>query len=44
MVARVDVPLGFDVHLTQGACESLGLDEGRHVWLVIKTYSWRVVV
>ena len=44
MIARVDAGPGFHVHLTPGACESLALADGRRVWLVIKTYSWRVVV
>jgi ABC-type molybdate transport system ATPase subunit len=54
MIARVRVGLPavasaeaepcFTVHLTQGACTSLDLAEGRPVWLVIKTYSWRVVI
>ena len=43
MVARVNAGPVFDVHLTQEACTSLALGEGRRVWLVIKTYSWRVV-
>jgi molybdate transport system ATP-binding protein len=34
----------FDVHVTPGASEALGLAPGRQVWLVIKTYSWRVLV
>jgi molybdate transport system ATP-binding protein len=34
----------FEVHLTPGACQALDLREGRRVWLVIKTYSWRVVI
>ena len=44
IVARVRAGASFEVHLTPGASESLALSEGRHVWLVIKTYSWRVVV
>jgi len=43
VVARVSAGPGFDVRLTPGACESLGVERGRDVWLVIKTYSWRVV-
>jgi molybdate transport system ATP-binding protein len=43
IVARVAAGPGFDVHLTPAACESLGLAVGRHVWLVIKTFSWRVM-
>ena len=37
--ARVDCGVFFQVHLTPGARESLALDAGRAVWLVIKTYS-----
>jgi molybdate transport system ATP-binding protein len=44
VVARVIAGPSFSVHLTPGAAESLALAEGRHVWLIIKTYSWRVVV
>ena len=32
----------FLVHLTPAACDALGLAIGRTVWLVIKTYSWKV--
>jgi molybdate transport system ATP-binding protein len=44
VVARVRAGAAFEVHLTPGACASLGLADQRPVWLVIKTYSWRVVV
>ena len=44
IVAHVIAGPSFEVHLTPGACESLSLAQGRPVWLVIKTYSWRVVV
>jgi molybdate transport system ATP-binding protein len=44
MVAQVDAGASFEVHLTPGACESLELMAGRQVWIVVKTYSWRVVV
>jgi len=37
--ARVDCGAIFRVRLTPGARESLALDVGRAVWLVIKTYS-----
>jgi molybdate transport system ATP-binding protein len=43
MIAKTDAGRVFEVHLTPGACESLGLKPGRHVWLVIKTHSWRFV-
>ncbi len=40
MVARVDASgAEFVVHLTSGARESLKLEAGKEVWLVIKTYS-----
>ena len=37
--ACVDCGVTFQVRLTPGARESLHLDVGREVWLVIKTYS-----
>ena len=37
--AHVDCGVTFQVRLTPGARESLHLDVGREVWLVIKTYS-----
>jgi len=37
--ACVDCGITFQVRLTLGARESLHLDVGREVWLVIKTYS-----
>ena len=43
MVVHLDAGAAFEVHVTPGAAESLALAEGRTVWLVIKTYSWRVV-
>jgi molybdate transport system ATP-binding protein len=43
IVARVLAGPGFEVHLTPGARDSLQLAEGQRVWIVIKTYSWRVV-
>jgi molybdate transport system ATP-binding protein len=43
IVARVAAGPSFDVHLTPAARETLNLSEGREVWLVIKTYSWRVM-
>ena len=33
----------FEVHVTPGASESLGLAGGQRVWLVIKTHSCRIV-
>jgi molybdate transport system ATP-binding protein len=43
IIARVAAGPAFDVHLTPAARETLNLAEGREVWLVIKTYSWRVL-
>ncbi|HZQ68811.1 MAG TPA: molybdenum ABC transporter ATP-binding protein [Terriglobales bacterium] len=37
--ARVDCGVEFDVHLTLAARDSLQLQSGREVWLVIKTHS-----
>jgi ABC-type molybdate transport system ATPase subunit len=37
--ARVDCGVVFQVTLTPNARQSLALDVGRSVWLVIKTYS-----
>ena len=39
LVAEVDCGVSFEVHLTPGAQESLKLEPGNAVWLVIKTYS-----
>jgi molybdate transport system ATP-binding protein len=43
VIAHVEAGPLFEVHLTPGACESLGLAIGSRVWLVIKTYSCRLV-
>ena len=43
VVARVDCGAVFEVDLTPGAVRSLGLAAGARVWLVIKTYSCRVL-
>ncbi len=43
MLARVDCGAVFEVHLTPGAVRSLQLAPGSQVWLVIKTYSCRVL-
>jgi molybdate transport system ATP-binding protein len=37
--ARVDVGVPLEVHVTPTAAETLGLQAGRAVWLVIKTHS-----
>ena len=43
VAVRVEAGASFEVHVTPGASESLQLASGRRVWLVIKTYSWRVL-
>ena len=43
VVARVDCAAIFEVHLTPGAVRSLNLAAGSRVWLVIKTYSCRIL-
>ena len=43
VIAEMDAGRTFEVHLTPGACESLGLKPEEQVWLVIKTHSWRLV-
>jgi molybdate transport system ATP-binding protein len=43
IIARVDAGALFIVHLTPGAIEALGLAPGGAVWLIIKTYSCRIV-
>ena len=42
-IARVDCGAVFEVHLTPGAVRALQLAAGSQVWLVIKTYSCRVL-
>ena len=39
MVARVDVGIEMEVHLTLAARDALQLAPGRDVWLVVKTHS-----
>jgi len=43
MVASIDAGPRFIVHLTPGGAESLKLHRGDPVWLIIKTYSCRIV-
>ena len=43
VVAHVEAGPMFEIHLTPGACESLRLAVGGRVWVVIKTYSCRLV-
>jgi molybdate transport system ATP-binding protein len=40
---QVDCGVVFAVHLTPGAVRSLGLQEGRPVWLIIKSHSCHLV-
>lgn len=39
VIVRVDCGVVFDAYLTPGARDSLKLEPGKEVWLVIKTYS-----
>lgn len=41
--AKVDCGAEFEVHLTPGARQSLRLEAGAKVWLVVKTYSCHVL-
>jgi molybdate transport system ATP-binding protein len=43
VIAEVDCGAKFTVHLTPGACQSLALQAGQQVWLVLKTYSCHVL-
>jgi molybdate transport system ATP-binding protein len=43
MIASVDAGQHFTVHLTPGAYDALGLAIGAPLWLIIKTYSCRIV-
>ena len=43
MVAIVDAGVTFTVHLTPTGAESLQLKPGDHVWLIVKTYSCRIM-
>jgi molybdate transport system ATP-binding protein len=43
IVAIVDAGARFVVHLTPGGVASLNLQPGDHVWLIVKTYSCRIV-
>jgi molybdate transport system ATP-binding protein len=43
MVAAVDAGQRFIVHLTPGGVESLNLTPGDHLWLIVKTYSCRIL-
>jgi molybdate transport system ATP-binding protein len=43
MVLVVESGCRFTVHLTPGGYDSLGLRAGAEVWMIIKTYSCRIV-
>ena len=43
VIAEIEAGRKFEVHLTPGARESLGLKPEQQVWLVIKTHSWRLM-
>jgi molybdate transport system ATP-binding protein len=43
VIAEVDCGALFTVHLTPGARQSLSLEAGKPVWLVLKTYSCHVL-
>jgi molybdate transport system ATP-binding protein len=43
VVAAVEAGVPFVVHLTPGGSDALGLEPGRRVWLIVKTYSCRVL-
>jgi molybdate transport system ATP-binding protein len=43
MVAAVDAGQRFIVHLTPGGVASLNLTPGDHLWLIVKTYSCRIL-
>jgi len=44
VIADVDAPDRFIIHLTPTAIDELHLEVGREVWLIIKTHSCRIVV
>ena len=43
VIARIRAGASFEVHLTPGACQALELMPGSRIWVVVKTYSWRVL-
>jgi molybdate transport system ATP-binding protein len=43
MIVSIDAGQAFTVHLTPGAYDGLGLAVGAPLWLIIKTYSCRLV-
>jgi molybdate transport system ATP-binding protein len=43
VVVMVEAGASFEVHLTPAAIDALQLEDGKEVWLVIKTYSCNLV-
>jgi molybdate transport system ATP-binding protein len=43
VIATVDAGVRFEVHLTPSAIQSLRLEAGQQVWLIVKTYSCHLV-
>jgi molybdate transport system ATP-binding protein len=43
VIAEVDCGAKFVVHLTPGARQSLALEVGKQLWLVMKTYSCHIL-
>jgi len=43
VIAEVDCGARFVVHVTPGALQSLALEAGKPIWLVLKTYSCHVL-
>ncbi len=43
VVVAIEAGATFEVHLTPGAIDSLRIEAGKEVWLVIKTYSCNLV-
>jgi molybdate transport system ATP-binding protein len=43
VTVRVDAGCAFVVHITPGGAESMQLAQGASIWIVIKTYSCRVL-
>jgi molybdate transport system ATP-binding protein len=43
VIVMIEAGATFEVHLTPAAIDALGVEAGKHVWLVIKTYSCNLV-
>lgn len=43
VIVMIEAGATFEVHLTPGAIDALQLEDGKEVWLVIKTYSCNLV-